>query len=97
MKAEFEDYVKLQPQGFEDEEFPARIEEYMTEDMEPEKIQRMRSQGRLSSKLKQSQIPRVINNESQFQSSNQMYNLGNLKNVLTSIYPNLQKPNIMKA
>jgi len=95
MNQEFEDYIDLESNHLATDEFPKRLKEYISPEIDNEGtgLQKLKSQIGIKNK---SPMHRAVNDENIFL-NNQMYNLALLKNVLTSIYPNLQRPNIMKA
>ena len=79
------------------DEFPKRLKDYISPESgnEGSGLQGLKSQVGIKKSHKSPN--HKSGNEENIFVNNQMYNLGLLKNVLTSIYPNLQRPNIMKA
>ena len=83
---------------FEPEEFNTKMKDYVS-------LEALTEVAEKSQKLKDEKIVNIeISKENKFRPydeniplNTQMYNLASLKNVLTSIFPNLQRPNITKA
>ena len=84
---------------FEIEDFHPKMKDYVSVDALAEiaeKSQKIKDEKIVNIETSKENKTRAFNDEN-IPLNTQMYNLASLKNVLTSIYPNLQRPNITKA
>ena len=99
MESRFSDYLDINSKNVVSERFTSRIRDYVS--VEPVKEIAERAMEYKVFQKSDAELQKGVTfkniSEDNHQASRKAHNLPVLKNILTGLYPNLQKPNIMKA
>lgn len=99
MESKFSEYLDINAKNVVSEKFTSRIRDYISAEPVKEIAERAMEYKEMQkgdAELQKGVTFKNISEES-YQTSKKTHNLPVLKNILTGLYPNLQKPNIMKA